>query len=190
MKTLLRNNSGFTLVELLVVIGVLGVLAAGLLATIDPLEQFRKATDSNRRSASLELVNAITRYYAARQALPWDSAAAGGAACNGGAIPASSQVTGVSAASTFGTCITELTAQGELKSTYATQYGVLNKLYITETSAATDETRSVAVCFNPESKSMSRANTTLYSIAGAVDASCDTEAERAAANAACFYCSL
>jgi len=34
-----ETNKGFTLMELLIVIGVLGILAAGLLAAIDPFEQ-------------------------------------------------------------------------------------------------------------------------------------------------------
>ena len=38
---MMKRNFGFTLMELLIVIGVLGILAAGLLAAIDPFEQLK-----------------------------------------------------------------------------------------------------------------------------------------------------
>lgn len=182
------NSSGFTLVELLVVIGVLGILAAGLLATVDPLEQFRKGSDSNRRTASLELVNAVNRYYAARQAFPWDTAANGGAACNSGSLPTSLQVTTASGNSAFSTCIDELISQGELKSSFKTQYGILNKMYVTDTSAG--ENKKVAVCYNPESKSLSRDVGTIYTQAGALAAAgtCDSTTARETNTATCNIC--
>lgn len=184
----LSLSKGFTLVELLVVIGVLGILAAGLLATIDPLEQFRKASDSNRRTASLDLVNAINRYYASRQAFPWNTAANGGADCNAAALPASLAVTGLSGDSTFSTCIDELVKQGELKSSFKTQYGILSKMFVTDTSVG--EAKKVGVCFNPESKSLSRGAETIYTQAGAVAAAgvCDTTALRETNTATCYIC--
>lgn len=162
-----KLQKGFTLVELLVVIGVLGVLAAGLLATVDPLEQFRKAADSNRRSTSLELINGITRYYATKQALPWDAVDEGGDDCNGGENPDSAQVSLIGGESAFGTCLDALADLGEIKSTFADQYQILNKLYITETTVSGSSDRRVAVCFDPESKSMSRATTTTFTVAAA-----------------------
>jgi type II secretory pathway pseudopilin PulG len=64
--------------ELLIVIGVLGILAAGLLAAIDPFEQLKKARDSNYRSAALELLSATQRYYANHGYFPWTN---DGSAC-------------------------------------------------------------------------------------------------------------
>lgn len=57
--------------ELLIVIGVLGILAAGLLAAIDPFEQLKKARDTNNRSAAIELLQSSQRYYANHGYLPW-----------------------------------------------------------------------------------------------------------------------
>ena len=71
----------FTLIELLIVIGVLGILAAGLLAAVDPFEQLKKARDANNRNAVIELHNAYTRYYATHGNLPWDYVAGASAAC-------------------------------------------------------------------------------------------------------------
>lgn len=175
------TSLGFTLVELLVVIGVLGILAAGLLATIDPLEQLRKGADSNRKTTALELVNALTRYYATKGTYPWNDATSGGAGCNGGTIPSSAQVSSGGGASDFGSCLTALINQGELKSTFSTQYGVLSKLYVTETTPTGSSTRSTAVCFDPESKSESKRTETQYTqaaVASCTPASVET----------CYWC--
>lgn len=170
---------GFTLIELLVVIGVLGILAAGLLATIDPLEQFRKGADSNRKTTSLELVNALTRYYAAYNVFPWASVANGGAGCNGATAPSGTAATTAS----FADCLTTLVNQGELKSTFPDQTLLLRTLYVTDRTVG--ENASVAVCYNPESKSESAKAETKYSSTGGTPA---TGTTCPANTASCHWC--
>src|SRR3990167_10542705 len=106
----MKSSKGFTLVELLVVIGVLGILALGLLATIDPLEQFKKGADANTRQSAIELVNALNRYYAVNSAYPWGVQPQ----CIGG-IPNGAIL------NTMSICVTYLINAGELKSTFSEQ---------------------------------------------------------------------
>lgn len=62
---------GFTLVELLIVIALIGVLATALVATLNPIEQVNKARDVRYRNDAAELLAALERYYASTQAYPW-----------------------------------------------------------------------------------------------------------------------
>ncbi len=64
-------KKAFTLIELLIVIAIIGILAVGVLVGINPLEQTRKATDTSMIDISTEFKNAIDRYYAGHNNMPW-----------------------------------------------------------------------------------------------------------------------
>ncbi|MEK7165493.1 MAG: type II secretion system protein [Patescibacteria group bacterium] len=142
----LSVNSGFTLVELLVVIGILGILAAGLLAAIDPLEQLKKGRDTQKRTVAVELTNAIQRYYAVFGSMPWGNGAW------------ADDVTGSAA------FINLLTGAGELKPTFTAGMPAGTALVISILGGA--NAAGVSVCFDPESKSISRDPSTLFSAVG------------------------
>ncbi|MFA6081705.1 MAG: type II secretion system protein [Patescibacteria group bacterium] len=65
-----RLSRGFTLIELLVVIGILAILLAITLIAINPARQFGQANNTNRRSAILQVLNAVHQYNAENAHLP------------------------------------------------------------------------------------------------------------------------
>lgn len=58
-NTKLKIKSGFTLLEVLMVIGILAILAAVVLVAINPARQFKIARDSQRNANISTLLNAI-----------------------------------------------------------------------------------------------------------------------------------
>lgn len=72
MKRYLNKKNGFTLVELLIVIALIAILSVAVLATINPIEQTNKARDARVQNDAAEVLNAYERYYASKQAYPWE----------------------------------------------------------------------------------------------------------------------
>jgi len=62
-KFSLLNPQGFTLIELIVVVGILGILAATLLAAINPVAQFNKSNDAKRKGDLETVQRALELYY-------------------------------------------------------------------------------------------------------------------------------
>lgn len=67
----LKNSLGFTLVELLIVIALLGAIALIVIAAINPIEQANRARDTRFKADGAQLISAIDRYFASIQEFPW-----------------------------------------------------------------------------------------------------------------------
>lgn len=160
---------GFTLVELLVVIGILGILAAALLATINPVEQLKRAQDSSLKNISAEFISANVRYFSTHNALPWFSVATGGANCySGGATLSATNLTALT------TCITTLISEGELKQSFSNANN-LNQVYVTNPNPLTNNASDTVVCFQPQSASQQKDPNTRYTNTGAIATSCKSQ---------------
>ena len=74
LKTTLRDkkfNLGFTLVELLIVIGLLGAIALIVIAAINPIEQANRARDTRFKADGGQLISALDRYFTGGSQFPW-----------------------------------------------------------------------------------------------------------------------
>ncbi|MFH2118133.1 MAG: type II secretion system protein [Candidatus Paceibacterota bacterium] len=70
------GSGGFTMIELLIVIAILGILAVAVLSAINPIEQINRGRDTGTRSDAEQLISAIDRYYAFNGYYPWQTGAA------------------------------------------------------------------------------------------------------------------
>src|SRR3990167_10446008 len=71
MTARVKNLLGFTLVELLIVITLLGAIATMVIATINPIEQANRARDAKFKTDAGQLISAMDRYFAASTEFPW-----------------------------------------------------------------------------------------------------------------------
>ena len=155
-------GSGFTLVELLIVIALLGVLAAAVLAAINPLEQANRARDTRMKSDASQLLAAIDRYYVASDHFPWY--VVGVQTDNAGYGFVSAKTPGVGLCNATGCGVTNyglLISNNELKSEFANRDFIkaadsaqTDLLYIGKGDSGTTEIAvSVYACWVPRSKS-------------------------------------
>lgn len=141
------RESAFTLIELLIVIALLGALAVGLLAALDPFEQLKKGTDTGIRNTVSEIQGGITRYYAIKNKMPWDP---------------SSTIGPVDSSTGFSTLgVQNIVDTGELKKDFSTLAGgQLKEITVVGTQ------ESATVCFRPVSKSLRNDPNTKYDSSG------------------------
>lgn len=147
-------HKGFTLVELLIVIALLGALAIGLIGALDPFEQLKKGTDTGTRDLVNQVQTAVLRYYATTSKMPW--------------TPEATAFTSVDLSTTpVDAAITNMVAAGEMKSNFTTIYnGQLNKVFVTYKPSSPTTSVEVRVCYQPGSKSFQVDPATKYDTNG------------------------
>ena len=184
----LSLSKGFTLVELLIVIALIGVLAVAVLAAINPLEQLNRARDTGMESDASQLLAAIDRYYATQEEFPWVSV--------NNAFTNDSDLTLTNAqVEEIGICAGNCATNGILLEQYELKSEFRNRKFITAT-AQTDllylakqdgASSSVYACWVPTSKAK-RANANM-SVTNIWDNSCDgANVTYANLDSSCFFC--
>jgi len=59
----IKNNKGFTLIEMLVAIGILAVLATAAITVLNPFAQIQKSNDAKRKADLSQIQKALEIYY-------------------------------------------------------------------------------------------------------------------------------
>jgi prepilin-type N-terminal cleavage/methylation domain-containing protein len=67
----LKSQLGFTMIELLIVITILGILAVAVLSAINPIEQINRGRDTGSQSDTEQFLSAVDRYNAFQGYYPW-----------------------------------------------------------------------------------------------------------------------
>ncbi len=148
-------SPGFTMIELLIVIAILGILAVAVLSAINPIEQINRGRDTGSRSDAEQFLSAIDRYNAFQGYYPWQTGAndlanmpitwspIDGTVADNGGCPIDEKL---SEATTAG-----CTGSDELKVTFFNriQNATANRLYVYNAGGQGDSTY---VCFLPKSK--------------------------------------
>ena len=170
-----KNRRAFTLIELLIVIALLGALAVGLLAALDPFEQLKKGTDTGTRSTVSEVHGAVIRYYAIKGWMPWCTAAD---TCD-------DMTTAVNlSADPMSTALSRVAGSGELKSNFTELASSnLGKIFV-----HSSDNQSVSVCFQPLSKSFRCDPNTKYDVDGTIHSPATDCTENCGSQTTCYWC--
>jgi prepilin-type N-terminal cleavage/methylation domain-containing protein len=169
----MKRQKGFTLVELLIVIALLGALAIGLIGALDPFEQLKKGTDTGTRDLVNQVQTAVLRYYATTNKMPWTDQ--------------DTSFTAVALTDAdIATAISNMIVAGEMKSNFSEIYkGQLDKVWVTYVPMSGSTSVEVRVCYQPGSKSFQVDPNTKFSNNG-VDVSTACKSQSGANN--CYWC--
>lgn len=159
---------GFTMIELLIVIAVLGILAVAVLSAINPIEQINRGKDTGSRSDAEQILSAIDRYYTTQGYYPWMTGATDTVHQPIATLTNITTTTPADTATTPVPMLTKLSTGGssEIKSSFVTR--ISNATYNTmQIYTRGTQGDSVYVCFVPKSGAFKEEAKTRCGTAGA-----------------------
>ncbi|MGB9848198.1 MAG: hypothetical protein ACPLKV_03290, partial [Minisyncoccia bacterium] len=161
-------------------IALLGALAVGLLAALDPFEQLKKGTDTGVRNTVSEFHGAVIRYYAIKNIMPWCANSDCSQVRDGNGEP-----DGNTSLKELPNTINEIISTGELKQDFISLAGdaTLSKIFVT----GSNSNATVTVCFKPTSKSFINDPNTKFTQDGTeiTDGSCKSQG---GTSLDCYWC--
>ncbi len=183
MMVMKNVKFGFTLVELLIVIALLGALAVGLLAALDPFEQLKKGTDTGVRNTVSEIQGAFIRYYALKNQMPWCADDECITYKDAGVVT-TEKVAAVKVSELVET-IQAVVDTGELKTDFVTLAGgALTKITIFGENA--DPT--IQVCYKPNAKAFVADPNTKFVAVDGLEAAAGTCKGQGGTDVTCLWC--
>ena len=153
-KLLKKVKTGFTLVELLVVLGILAVMLALVLIAINPLEMLNKTQDVAVQQVTKDFASATKYFYATEKTTPWEK----NTSCR-------DELATKDTVSQMPSCVQELTKGGDLQ-TKAVNSDEAKDIFMTECSG------SVALCYKPKSSTYRNDSNAKYGRNGALNPEC------------------
>lgn len=150
-----KAQAGFTMIELLVVISVIGILAVAVLSSINPIEQINKGRDTRLRSDAGQMLGAVERYFSIHEVYPWNETTASFPAPPSALYSAAFSFDGQAGASTPSVngstdwdWVDQLSSTQEVKPAFTVRLKNDQKLVVLR---AAGTNASTYVCFQPSS---------------------------------------
>ena len=150
------GRKGFTLVELLIVMGILGVILGILIFALNPFEHINQANDVSTKAIAQDFSDATTTYFTSKQTLPWQT----DTICK-------TELAKGPTLKDVPTCVADITASNQLKSKVISQ-DQAKDIYISECNHA------IALCYHPKSQLFGKSPDAKYTKNGALDPNCPT----------------